>query len=182
MARIPDLDEVEMDARQRRIYDEIVAGPRGEVVGPLRVWLRSPELADKAQQLGAFARYGSSLPPHLSELAILTTGAAWRADFEWWSHVGPAREAGISEEVLEAIRTGAEPPFADEASAAVYHAAVELHRDRRLSDETYTRAEAALGVRGVVDLVGILGYYTLISMTLNVFEIGTPDGARPFGT
>ncbi len=169
-----------MDAEQRRIRDEIAAGPRGDVQGPLAIWLHSPPLADKAQKLGAYVRYHSSLPPQLSELAILVTGSIWKADFEWHAHVGPAREAGISDGVIEAIRMGQEPPLGDEASRAVHAVARELHDQRRLSDATYARATAALGERGLVDLIGILGYYTLISMTLNAFEVETPDGSKPF--
>ncbi|MEM8951102.1 MAG: carboxymuconolactone decarboxylase family protein [Pseudomonadota bacterium] len=180
MSRLPDLDYADMSDEQKRIHDEIAAGPRGAVVGPLKVWLRSPALADRAQKLGAHARYYSSLPPHLSELAILITGAIWKADFEWFSHVGPARDAGISEAVIEAIRTGQEPPLGDEPSRAVYAVAREMHEIRRLSDDTFQAARKALGEQGLVDLIGILGYYTLISMTLNAFEVENPDGSTPF--
>lgn len=180
MGRLHDLAYDEMNAEQRRIHDEITAGPRGAVVGPLKVWLHSPALADRAQKLGAFARYHSSLPPHLSELAILTTGSIWQADFEWYAHVGPAREAGIPEPVIEAIRCGIEPPLEDAPSKAVYRVAREIHENRRLSDETYQAAATTLGEQGLVDLIGILGYYTLISMTLNAFEVDTPDNSKPF--
>ncbi len=180
MSRLPDLRYEDMTADQKRIHDEIAAGPRGTVVGPLRVWLHSPELADRAQKLGAYARYRSSLPPALSELAILVTASHWRAEFEWFAHVGPARAAGIPEAVIEAIRTGAEPAFEDARSRAVYTVSRELHETRALSDGTYRHAEAALGRRGLVDLVGILGYYTLVAMTLNAFAVPTPDGSRPF--
>lgn len=180
MSRLPDLDYNSMSDEQKRIHDEIAAGPRGAVVGPLKVWLHSPALADRAQKLGAYARYHSSLPPHLSELAILVTGSIWKADFEWYSHVGPARDAGIPEAVIEAIRTGVEPPFGDEPSRAVYRVATEMHENRRLSPETYRTASEALGEQGLVDLIGILGYYTLISMTLNAFEVENPDGSTPF--
>lgn len=180
MSRLPELAYEQMDDEQRRIHDEIAAGPRGAVVGPLEVWLRSPPLADRAQKLGAYARFRSTLPPRLSELAILVTGAAWKADFEWYSHIGPARKAGITDDVIEAIRTGEEPPLEDDASRAVYAVAREMHDHRRLSDDTYAMAIDVLGERGLVDLIGILGYYTLISMTLNAFEIETPDGSKPF--
>ncbi len=181
MSRLPDLAYNEMDSDQKRIHDEIAAGPRGAVVGPLKVWLHSPALADRAQKLGAYARYHSSLPPHLSELAILVTGSIWKADFEWYSHVGPAREAGIAEDIIEAIRTDAEPTFDDEQSRMVYKVSREMHETRQLSDETYVKAEAALGRQPLVDLIGILGYYTLISMTLNAFDVPTPDDSKPFG-
>jgi len=180
MARLPDLHYEDMSADQRRIHDEIAAGPRGRVEGPLKVWLHAPNLADKAQQLGAHARYHSSLPPALSELAILVTAQIWQADFEWYAHVGPARAAGIAEEVIEALRQGTPPPLADAKAKAVYAVSRELHRRRSLTDETYAMAEKALGHQALVDLVGVLGYYTLISMTLNAFEIRTPDGSRPF--
>ncbi|MDH3660878.1 MAG: carboxymuconolactone decarboxylase family protein [Alphaproteobacteria bacterium] len=180
MSRLRDLSYDDMSAEQKRIHDEIAAGPRGAVVGPLKVWLHSPALADRAQKLGAHARYHSSLPPHLSELAILVTGSIWQADFEWYAHVGPAREAGIPQAVIEAIRAGEEPPITDEPSQAVYKVAREMHENRRLSDDTYGAACTALGEQGLVDLIGILGYYTLISMTLNAFEVETPDGSKPF--
>ena len=134
----------------------------------------------RAQALGAYARYDSALPPGLSELAILVTARHWRAAFEWSAHVGPARAAGIPEAAIEAIRTGAEPALADAKSRAVYAVARELHGTRALSDATYAEAEAALGRQGLVDLIGILGYYTLVAMTLNAFAVPTPDGSRPF--
>jgi len=91
VSRLPDLAYDQMSVEQKRIHDEIAAGPRGAVVGPLKAWLHSPTLADHAQKLGAYARYQTTLPPHLSELAILVTGWIWKADFEWFSHVGPAK-------------------------------------------------------------------------------------------
>jgi 4-carboxymuconolactone decarboxylase len=179
MSRLPDLRYDEMTAEQRRVHDEITAGPRGKVVGPLKAWLHSPELADRAQKLGAYVRY-SALPAELSELAILVTARSWRADFEWHSHVGHARAAGIPDDVIEAIRVGAEPALEDAKSCAVYAVARELHEARALSHDTYARAEAVLGHQGLVDLVGILGYYTLISMTLKAFDVPSPYGACPF--
>jgi 4-carboxymuconolactone decarboxylase len=180
MSRLPDLRYEEMTAEQRRIHDEITAGPRGKVVGPLKAWLHSPELADCAQKLGAYVRYNSALPAELSELAILVTARHWQADFEWHSHVGPASAAGIPDDVIEAIRVGAEPALDDAKSRAVYAVARELHEARALSHDTYARAEAVLGHQRLVDLVGILGYYSLISMTLKAFDVPSPDGARPF--
>jgi 4-carboxymuconolactone decarboxylase len=181
MSRLPELRYDEMSAAQQRVHDEIAAGPRGKVVGPLKVWLYSPELADRAQKLGAYVRYHSALPAELSELAILLTARLWQADFEWHSHVGPARTAGIPDAVIEAIRVGAEPALEDAKSRAVYAVAREVHEARALSDQTYAHAEIALGRQGLVDLVGILGYYTLISMTLKAFDVPTPDGSHPFG-
>jgi 4-carboxymuconolactone decarboxylase len=180
MSRLPDLRYEDMSADQQRVHDEIAAGPRGKVEGPLKVWLHAPKLATHAQKLGAHARFESLLPPPLSELAILVTAATWQADFEWYAHARLAREAGIADTVIEAIRRGEKPALADPKARAVYAVSRELHRRRSLSDETYALAEAALGRAALVDLVGILGYYTLVSMTLNAFRVPTPDGSRPF--
>jgi 4-carboxymuconolactone decarboxylase len=179
--RLADLDEARLSPDQRRIHDAILAGPRGIVEGPLRVWLTSPGLADTAQQLGAFCRYGTSLPPRLSELAILVTGAFWRSGFEWAVHAPIAIKAGVTPQVAEAIRTGQEPQFALEDEVVVHAFSIELHRDHAVTHATYARAVALLGETAVVELVGILGYYTLISMTINAFEVPLPEGAAdPF--
>ena len=181
MPRLPDIVPEELSPDQRRVYDAILSGPRGIVEGPLRVWINSPELADRAQALGAFCRYSTVLPPRLSELAIITTGAYWKAGFEWAVHAPIALKAGLDPEAVEAIRTGKTPRF-EKADEAVVHAfAHELLHDRKVSDETYRRAEAELGSRALVDLVGILGYYGLISLTIVAFEVPRPEGApEPF--
>jgi 4-carboxymuconolactone decarboxylase len=163
------------------VHDAIVAGPRGRVVGPLRVWIMSPELAERAQELGAFCRYHTSLPPRLSELAILVTGAFWQAGFEWHAHVPIAIKAGVPADAVEAIRLGKEPKFAREDERAVYEFSRELWTKRRVSDATYRRTADLLGNETVIELVGILGYYGLISMTINTFEVPLPEGvAQPF--
>ena len=156
------------------MHDAIVSGPRGRVQGPLRMWLESPVLADRAQALGAFCRYESALPPRLSELAIIVTGAFWRAGFEWHVHAPLARDAGIPEAAIEAIREGHEPSFDHEDERAVHVFTRELLETRRVGEATYAAAFAALGQRGVVDLVGIIGYYGLISLTINAFEVDVP--------
>lgn len=181
MARLPDLDPTRMTEDQRRVYGAIMASPRGKVEGPLKVWLHSAQLADRAQALGAHCRYFSALPGRLSELAILVVGAHWQAGFEWFVHAPIAIASGLSEEAVEAIRVGRTPGFTLEDEQAVYAFSLELVRDRKVSQPTYDRAVAALGNQGVVDLTGILGYYTLIAMTINAFEVEIPDGgADPF--
>ena len=181
MPRIPDLVLEKLSPEQRRVHDAIVSGPRGRVVGPLRVWLESPQLADHAQALGAFCRFGTSLPPRLSELAIITTGAFWRASFEWHAHAPMAIKAGIDAASVEAIRTGKAPHFSRADEAAVHAFASELIETRRVSEQTFQRAVDALGLDGVVELVGILGYYSLVSLTLNAVEVPVPPGApEPF--
>jgi 4-carboxymuconolactone decarboxylase len=179
--RIPDWKPEDLTPAQRKVHDAIVAGPRGRVEGPLRVWLSSPGLAERAQELGAFCRYGTSLPPRLSELAILTTGAFWQAGFEWHAHAPIALKAGVPADALEAIRLGQEPKFAREDEKAVYEFSRELWTKRRVSDATYRRIADLLGNETVVELVAILGYYGLISMTINTFEVPLPKGAeQPF--
>jgi len=181
MPRIPDLVLDALSPEQRRVHDAIVSGPRGRVVGPLRVWLESPQLADHAQALGAFCRFGTSLPRRLSELAIITTGAFWRASFEWHAHAPMAIEAGIDAAAVEAIRTGKTPHFSRADEAAVHGFARELIETRRVSEATFRRAVEELGLKAVVELVGILGYYSLVSLTLNAFEVPVPAGASdPF--
>ena len=181
MPRVPELVPAQMTAAQRRVHDAIAAGPRGRVEGPLRVWLQSPDFADRAQALGAFCRFGSSLPPQVSELAILVTAAFWRAPFEWYAHAPMALRAGIEPQVVEAIRTGTTPQLAREDQAATQALARELTETHRVSDDTYRRAAAALGLPAVVELVGLIGYYTLVAMTINVFEVPLPPGASdPF--
>ncbi|MFO1118083.1 MAG: carboxymuconolactone decarboxylase family protein [Beijerinckiaceae bacterium] len=181
MPRIPDIDPATLTPEQKRIHDEIVSGPRGKVEGPLRVWLTSPGLADRAQALGAFCRYGTSLDQRLSELAILVTGAYWRAGFEWHVHAPIAIKAGLDAAAVEAIRVDKVPKLERDDEKAVYAFARELLTTRRVSDETYAMAESTLGRLAVVDLVGVLGYYGLISMTINAFDVPLPPGAKePF--
>ena len=176
MTRMPTVEESTLSPAQRRVWDEIVNGPRGEVAGPLKVWLQSAELADRAQALGAFARYGTSLPPHLSELAILITARLWSAEFEWNQHAPIALAAGIPPEVIDAIGQAEVPVLSDPQQAAVRDVAIALQRDRCVSDGVYRAALKALGQQGLVELVGILGYYGLISMTINAFEVPQDPG------
>jgi 4-carboxymuconolactone decarboxylase len=170
-----------MSPEQREAYDAIRNGPRGVVQGPLEAWLNSASLAARAQALGAFCRFGSSLPPRLSELAILITGAFWQAGFEWHVHAPIGIKAGLDPAMVETLRTGGTPTFAAEDEAAIHAFATELLNTRRVSDATYQQTVALLGVTATVDLVGVLGYYGLISMTIKAFELPVPAGsAEPF--
>ena len=181
MLRIPELSPDRLTPEQREVHDAIVAGPRGKVQGPLAVWLHSPKLAARAQELGAFCRYHTSLPTRLSELAILVTGAHWRAGFEWFVHAPEAIKSGLDAATVDAIRARAKPSFVRSDEAAVHDFARELLDNHRVSDATYERATEELGTLGVVELVGILGYYGLISMTICAFRVPTPAGeAEPF--
>lgn len=179
MARLPPLDPQSLSPEQRVVYDTIAAGPRGQVRGPLAVWLRRPALADKAQALGEYCRFGSSLGPLLSELAILVTARVWGSEFEWFAHKVHAAKAGLAEAAIEAIRTHNKPALATAEEQAVYEVATTLNTSRRLPDSLYASALATLGEGRLIDLVGVLGYYSLVSMTINVFEIDRPDGSAP---
>jgi 4-carboxymuconolactone decarboxylase len=180
MSRLPELAREAMTDEQGRIHDEIVSGPRGRIQGPLKIWLNSPGLADVAQKLGAYIRFGSRLAPRLSELAIIVTGAHYKAEYEWYAHVRFAHEAGIPEAVTEAIRKGETPELPDSDQRMVHRVAVELTRNHGLSDATHAEAVAVLGLPALVDLIAIVGYYGLVSLTLNAFEIPTPDGSSAF--
>ena len=181
VSRIPDLPPGKLSAEQRKVYDAIASGPRGHVRGPLQVWLQSPELASRAQELGAFCRYHTSLPKRLSELAILITGATWRAGFEWFVHAPEGIKAGLDPEMVETIRAGRRPQFKRDDEAAVYEFTRELLDTHGVSDATYQQAEKELGQVGLVELIGILGYYALISMTITAFRVTVPEGEQePF--
>lgn len=171
MSRLSPPKPPNLTKDQQKVHDAISSGPRGAVVGPLGVWLWRPELAQRAQTLGQYCRYDSSLPTRLSELAILVTGRYWGAEFEWQHHKPIALDAGLDEGIVEAIRKGETPSFTNEDEKCVYDLATSLYQTRRVPDDIYQSAIKILGQNEVVDLVGVLGYYALISMTINVFEV-----------
>lgn len=175
--RVSAVDPQAYDARQREIHDAIAAGPRGGVRGPLAIWLRRPELAANAQALGRYCRYETLLEPRLSELAILTIAKIWRAEYEWYAHKPAGLKAGLSPDIIEAIRTGGEPVFERADEAVVYAFSRAAHLDRAVPDEIFQQAVAILGEDAVVDLVGLLGYYGLISLTINIFNVSPPADA-----
>ncbi len=180
MTRYEPVDPETMSEAQKAVHDSIASGPRGAVFGPFPVLLHSAGLAEQVQKLGAFLRFGSTLPGNLREIAVLVTSRFWQAEFEWYAHAPIAREEGVSEAVIEAIRQGEEPAFADEAEAAVWRFTTTLHQIRFVDDATYRRAQAVLGQEALTDLIAVAGYYTLLAMTLNVYSVPTPDGSRAF--
>ena len=171
MARLKTIENKDMTERQRQIHEEIVSGPRGQVRGPLAIWLYRPELADRAQKLGRYCRYNTSLEPRLSELAILTTARIWDAAFEWQAHVPHALSGGVDSLVIDSLSADQTPDFANEDEEIVYRVTREINTTRQLSDETYNQAIKILGIEATVDLIGLLGYYALISMTIKAFNI-----------
>jgi 4-carboxymuconolactone decarboxylase len=177
MSRIEILEPESMSPAQRCVYDATFAGRRGYVPAPANVWLRSPELADRAQKLGEFVRYQTSLPPRLSELAILMTARFWKAHYEWWAHKPHALEAGLSPALIEDIAHRRSPQFENDDERIVYVFVDGLLNHHKVPEDTYNATVGSLGEKAVVELVGILGYYALISMTVNCFEIEIPDGS-----
>ena len=170
-----------MSAPQRALVDAIRSGPRGKSItirGPFAAWLHAPVFGDLAQKLGAHCRYHTSLSPRLSEFAILCTARLWRAQFEWYAHAPMAEKAGVTPKTIRDLRAGRTPKGAPKDERAIYDFLRELYRMRRVSDRTYGRVHAILGDGGTVELVGILGYYVMISMTLNVFRMMPPPEAE----
>ena len=182
--RLTDPDENKLTAEQVKLRDAISAGPRGirkKFNGPFAIWMQAPEYGYFAQALGAHVRYNTALSPRQSEFAILCTGAKWKAQYEWFAHEPMALKAGVKPETIKDIKAGRAPKSAQKDERAIYDFVQELYKTRRVSDKTYKRVHAVLGDRGTVELVGILGYYTLISMTLNVFRAEVPaDAPLPF--
>lgn len=166
------------DRRQKKISETIASGPRGGVRGPLAVWLHRPELAARAQDLGRYCRYDTVLGEKLSELAILVTGRIFGSEYEWQVHKGFAFKAGLSPDVIEAIRLNRRPEFDEPAQEVVHDVTRAAHEHRNVDDALYDRAVAVIGEPALVDLVGLLGYYTLISLTINVFKV-PPLGDDP---
>ena len=164
---------------QQRVMDEAAAGPRGRVPAPMRTWIANPELAQRASQLGEVVRYRSSLPARLRELAILVVARMWTSHFEWAAHKAEALKAGLDPAVIDAIAARAEPSFGDDGEALVYRFARTVLTEHRVGDDDYRTIVAALGETAVVELVGTLGYYGLVSMTNNVFAIDLPPGTAP---
>lgn len=177
--RFPALQPEHMTPAQQRAADSIRSGPRGRLVGPFNAWLRSPELADRLQKVGEYIRFHSSLPPRLNELAILVTARSWGSQFEWWAHAQFALQAGLPAATVDAIAAGRDPENLAEDEAVIYAFCTELRRTRRVSDAVYRDMLQRFGEQGIVDCIAASGYYDLVSMTLNVAQIATPDGSEP---
>jgi 4-carboxymuconolactone decarboxylase len=166
-----------MTPDQKAVFDDIVSGPRGTLVGPLRAALHNPVLADRWQKLGRVLRFETSMPARLNELAILVTARRWNSDLEWAIHAGDARRAGLDESYIESLREGSAPNFGDDAPAKeVYTYARELLTHGALSDDTHRAVTERWGDVGVVELTATIGYYSMVAMTLNAHLIPLPNG------
>jgi len=179
--RLPILDEAHMNDAQRALLEAIRSGPRGKSItprGPFAVWLHAPEFGHLAQALGGHCRYKTALSPRLSEFAILCTARLWKAQYEWFAHAPMAEKAGVKTKTIADLHAGREPKSAPKDERAIFAFIRELYKTNRVSDSAYKRVHAFLGDAATVELVGILGYYVLISMTLNVFRMMPPADAE----
>lgn len=171
----PDLDALSED--QRRVADEVAAGPRGQIRGPVLLWLHSPELASRCQQVGEFLRWGTIFEARLSELAILVTARHCDGHYVWFNHVGLATQAGLPESVIEAVKHRRTPAFEDDDERLVYDFATELLANHNVSDETVAAARDRFGERGVIELTALIGYYQMGMYTLSVARVPLIDGS-----
>ena len=169
----------EMVPEQRRAAEAILAGPRGGMRGPFKALLRSPDLADKVQRVGEYVRFRSSLHPRLNELGILLVGRYWTAQYEFYAHRQLAEKAGLSPVICDAIAEGRQPEAMDEDERVVWTFGNELLQTKEVSDTTFNAMKAKFGEQGVIDLVGAMGYYTIVSMVLNVDRVPLPPEAVP---
>jgi 4-carboxymuconolactone decarboxylase len=176
MSRYREITPAEMNPAQKRVHDQIIAGARGRFGGPFQLLIRAPEICEHAAKLGEHLRWGTSLPDRLSELAICTTAKFWRAQYEWYAHAPLAVKAGVPAAAIEAIRTGGTPSFTADDETLTYSLCSEIIRTQRLADASFEKAVAAFGEQGLVEIVSLIGYYTLIGNTLNVFRVALPEG------
>jgi 4-carboxymuconolactone decarboxylase len=181
--RLPVMTEEMLVAEQRVLLESMRAGPRGgrvQLRGPFGVYMLAPKYGELTQQLGAHLRFNTAVEPRLSEFAILCTARIWRAQYEWHAHAPIAEKAGVKPETIRDLKAGRTPTKAAKDERAIYDFVQDLYKRRRVSDRNYKRVQAVLGDRGTVELVGILGYYTGVSMILNVFNVPLPDGTEPY--
>lgn len=189
MSRLPNVLPQEFTPSQQKLFDSITGGKRGKesavetflnpeggLRGPFNALLYSPVLGEATQRLGEAVRFEGALPAQLRELAILTVAAKWQAQYEWWAHEKIAREAGLAGEIIAGLKAGELPASAEPAQAITHAFACELLDHHGVSDQRYAETVALLGESGVVELVILLGYYTLVAMTLNTFQVPLPPG------
>jgi 4-carboxymuconolactone decarboxylase len=176
--RMPPIPAEKMTEAQKKAAAEFMAA-RGAVAGPWAVILRSPEMLNRARALSDYLRFNSSLPPRLSEFVILITAREWAQNYEWNAHHPLAMKGGLNPEIARAVAEGRRPEKMAEDEAALYDFCIELHRNRSVSDATYARALAKFGEQGIVDMIGLSGWYTLVAMTLNTARTPLPANATP---
>lgn len=188
--RFPVLSLEQLAPEQKRVLQSLIAGPRGKdgtgldsvtrflTRGPFNAWLRSPELGNRLQKVGEHIRFGSSLPARLNELAILITARHWTSQFEWYAHRLLALKAGLGAKLIDELARNRRPKRMRAGEAAVYDFCTQLHRRKNVTDAAYRRVVALFGEQGAMDLIGASGYYTAVSMTLNVARVPVPPGEK----
>lgn len=179
MSRLKELEYDDMTPDQQALHDEILAGPRSRIGGPMNGWFRNPELGSLIQKVGAYCRYNTSLDPKLSELAILVVARQWNQSVEWWAHQPLAIKAGLDPSISQAIENRTRPAFQDDDEEAVYEVTQEILETRELGEPTYNKALTVLGENTLFELTAIIGYYTSISIQMNCFKVGIAEGAEP---
>ena len=179
MAGLTSLKKDALTAEQARVAEIIYADRGNNFDGPNTILLRVPELAERCNKLGIYLRDGTSLPKPLSELTILITARLWNVQFEWFVHEILGEKAGLDSEVVKAIRENRRPHFDQEDQKIVYDYVVELQHRRKVPTDIHNRAVELLGEDGVVDLVAIAGYYTMVAITCNAFQPALPGNAEP---
>jgi 4-carboxymuconolactone decarboxylase len=186
MTRLPYLRYDDLDDAGQQVWDG-VTGSRGTelvndsggLIGPFNAFVHAPGVGRHLSALGGRLRFKTSIERRLSELAIITVGARWKAEFEWWAHAAMAREHGVDGAIVDAIGRGEEPSFEADDERTIYAAVRQLSTGGRLDQDRYAAAQQLLGDEGMVELVSLCGYYTLISFLLNAFEVPLPPGATP---
>ena len=174
--RLKLLSPGEMSPDQKETYDESIAGKRGAPPAPMMAWLNSPEMARHATRLGGVLRFDTIFPAKLSEIAILVTARHWSSHYEWFAHKRLALKGGMDPKIIEDIRDRRTPSFDDPKGRMIYDVARSLHEARGLTKTLYDEAVKVLTLRGLVEIIGLCGYYTMVSMTLNTFEFDLPEG------
>jgi 4-carboxymuconolactone decarboxylase len=179
MSRVPYLAPEELTPVQKRIHDEIASVRGGAVKGPFAIWLRNPDIADKANQFGNSLRVNGKLDKRLFELMVLVIARHWSAQYEWYAHEQQALKCGISADVVEALRQRRVPRFERDDERLVYDLVTELQDSKTLSQASYDRGVAAFGLDLMIEFVTAIGFYTMVAVTLNAFDAPVPGGKAP---
>jgi 4-carboxymuconolactone decarboxylase len=177
--RFKPLTWAEMTPAQKTMIDHLLAGERTNLGGPFNILLRSPEAGDIAQQFGASMRFHAELPKPALETVIIVTARYWMAQFEWSAHKRAALQAGVSPAIVDAIANGERPKGMTPDIETAYNFITELLKTHQVSDATFATAKARFGEKGVVDIIGLSGWYSMVSMALNVDRYPLTNGAQP---
>jgi 4-carboxymuconolactone decarboxylase len=177
--RMPPIPAAQLTDLQKQAMSEFAAARGGQVSGPFVPLLRSPEVMNRARAMGDYLRFKSTLPPQLSEFMILITAREWTQQYEWEAHAKLALKAGVTAQTVDAIAQGRRPEHLTEDEAILYDLSTELQHNKSVSDGTYARAVSRYGEQGVIDAVGITGYYTMLAMVLNTARTPLPAGREP---